>query len=272
MATAWEGAVGGVGSGISGVVLWSGVGPGQQVVEAGLPARVGECGLEADMGALGALGGCADDQPIAGQMAADGGRREALLVAMSQVPGDSVGARIRIGGPSAARRWGEPGTLGEALRARAMFVTGSQRIGLLQEAATILDGSKRVLDLVGALVDLGAALRRAGSPHEAQEPLRRGLAIADQSGAVVLARRAREELGAAGGRPRRSALQGRDALTPSELRVATLASEGRSNPDIAGLLFVTRRTVETHLTQSYAKLGVRSRSDLSQALQGPADR
>jgi DNA-binding CsgD family transcriptional regulator len=181
------------------------------------------------------------------------------------------GARLAAGEVEAARRWGEPGTLGEALRARAIFLEGSDRIVLLQEAVTTLDGSERALDLAGALVELGGALPRVGQRHQAQEPLRWGLAIADRAGALVLSRRADEELRAAGGRPRRAAIGGRDALTPSEMRVATLASEGRSNPDIARLLFVTRRTVETHLTQRYAKLGVRSRNDLERALQDPPD-
>ena len=71
-----------------------------------------------------------------------------------------------------------------------------------------------------------------------------------------LADRARTELAAAGGRPRRVAMRGRDALTPSELRIARLAADGLSNPEIAQMLFITRRTVETHLTQTYRKLVV----------------
>jgi DNA-binding CsgD family transcriptional regulator len=59
-------------------------------------------------------------------------------------------------------------------------------------------------------------------------------------------------------------------LTPSELRVAKLASEGRSNPEIAQTLFLTRRTVETHLTHAYQKLGIRSREELAAALGQPA--
>jgi DNA-binding CsgD family transcriptional regulator len=61
-------------------------------------------------------------------------------------------------------------------------------------------------------------------------------------------------------------LSGADALTPSERRVAELAAAGRSNPEIAHLLFVTRRTVETHLTSAYRKLDVRSRDELAARL------
>jgi len=82
----------------------------------------------------------------------------------------------------------------------------------------------------------------------------------------MLADLARDELITAGGRPRRDAIRGRDALTPSELRVAQLAAAGQTNRQIAQALFVTRRTVETHLTSSYEKLGIRSRSGLAAAL------
>ena len=57
-----------------------------------------------------------------------------------------------------------------------------------------------------------------------------------------------------------------DALTPSELRVVKLAAEGLSNPGIAQQLFVTLRTVEMHLTNAYAKLGITSRRELAAAL------
>jgi DNA-binding CsgD family transcriptional regulator len=61
-------------------------------------------------------------------------------------------------------------------------------------------------------------------------------------------------------------LRGRDALTASERRIAMLAAEGRSNPEIAQALFVTLRTVETHLTHAYSKLGIERREHLSAAL------
>jgi DNA-binding CsgD family transcriptional regulator len=61
-------------------------------------------------------------------------------------------------------------------------------------------------------------------------------------------------------------LSGPDSLTPSELRVARLAAEGRSNPEIAHQLFLTRRTVETHLTHAYQKLEIASRGELAAAL------
>jgi DNA-binding CsgD family transcriptional regulator len=69
-----------------------------------------------------------------------------------------------------------------------------------------------------------------------------------------------------GARPRRTASSGAASLTPAELRVAQLAAAGEANRDIAEALFVTLRTVETHLTHVYAKLGIRSRRELEPAL------
>ena len=77
----------------------------------------------------------------------------------------------------------------------------------------------------------------------------------------------RSELYAAGGRPRTTALQGRDALTPSELRVAERAAAGQTNRAIAEALFVTPKTVELHLRNAYRKLGARKRSDLAGLLE-----
>ena len=57
-----------------------------------------------------------------------------------------------------------------------------------------------------------------------------------------------------------------DALTPSELRVARLAADGRSNREIAGELYVTLKAIEGHLARAYAKLGIEGRDQLPRAL------
>ena len=69
----------------------------------------------------------------------------------------------------------------------------------------------------------------------------------------LLARRARDELRAAGARPRRDARSGPAALTAAEHRVARFAADGHSNREIAEQLYVTQRTVETHLTHAFAE-------------------
>jgi DNA-binding NarL/FixJ family response regulator len=117
-----------------------------------------------------------------------------------------------------------------------------------------------------ALCDLGVALRRAGCRAEAQPPLRRALQLADWMGAAPLAESIRHELLATGARPRRSAYTGIDALTPAELRVAQLAAQGLTNPQIAQELFVTAKTVQTHLAHVYRKLDISSRRRLPAVL------
>lgn len=166
----------------------------------------------------------------------------------------------------AARRWQAPSGLAYALRAAALIAGGADGIELLRESTAAAERSPARYEHAQSLTELGAALRRAGHRRDARQPLREGLDLADRCGALRLATRAREELVAAGARPRRAALSGRDALTPSERRVGQLAAEGLTNREIAQALFVTTRTVEGHLTQTYVKLGVCSREQLAAAL------
>ena len=123
---------------------------------------------------------------------------------------------------------GTPGARGAALRVLAR--TATEPIPLLERAVEMLAGSPARLEHTRALVDLGAALRRANRRADARAPLRRALEQADRSGMRLLARRAREELNAAGARPRRSALSGPGALTPAEHRVAELAAQRARQP------------------------------------------
>jgi DNA-binding NarL/FixJ family response regulator len=109
-------------------------------------------------------------------------------------------------------------------------------------------------------------LRRANHRRDARAPLREALAVADRCGAEPLAQRAHDELNAAGGRPRRAALKGPEALTESERRAVQLAAAGLANREIAAELVVTVRTVEFHLSRAYTKLGIGSRRELGDAL------
>jgi DNA-binding CsgD family transcriptional regulator len=169
-----------------------------------------------------------------------------------------------------ARRWGSRSAVAFALRTSGLVEGGPVGIELLRDslASAAPDGSP--YERACTLAALGAALRRTGHRRDAREPLREALDLAGRCGALRLASRAREELVAAGARPRRAALSGRDALTPSERRVAGLAADGLTNREIAQALFVTARTVEGHLTQTYMKLGVGSREQLAAALAAPA--
>jgi len=165
-----------------------------------------------------------------------------------------------------ARRWGAPRTLGQALRILGVVEGGAEGLERLQEAVAVLEPSPARLDYAYALADLGAALRRRNKRTAAREPLRLALELGQRGGATLLAAHAHEELIASGARPRRLSTSGVDALTPSEHRVAAMAAEGLSNREIAQALFVTLRTVETHLSGVFRKLGVSSRTQLAAAL------
>jgi DNA-binding NarL/FixJ family response regulator len=170
-----------------------------------------------------------------------------------------------------AERLGLPGPHGAGLRALARTLRRDEAVAPLEDAVDLLTDSPAGLEHARALVELGAALRRTNRRAAARDPLRRALELCDRGGMVLLGRRAREELHAAGGRPRRSALSGPAALTPAEHRVTRLAAEGLSNRDIAERLYVTERTVETHLTHAFQKLGIGSRNELAATLQPPGE-
>jgi DNA-binding CsgD family transcriptional regulator len=166
-----------------------------------------------------------------------------------------------------ANAWGTPRAIGMALRALGLLEGGPRGLERLAEACEVLERSPARLEHARALADLGAALRRANRRAAARDPLRRALDLADACGAGPLADRARHELLAAGARPRRPRLSGVDALTASERRIAAMAADGLSNPEIAQALFVTTKTVEAHLSNAYRKLDIRSRTQLPRALE-----
>jgi DNA-binding CsgD family transcriptional regulator len=164
------------------------------------------------------------------------------------------------------RVFGAPRALGIALRAAGLARERKAGLALLRESVAALDGSPARLERARSLADFGAALRRSGERAAARDPLAQALELAARCGARPLAARARDELRAAGARPRRAWRTGVGALTPSELRVARLAAEGRSNREIATELYVTLKAVEGHLAHVYAKLGIEGRGQLAPAL------
>ncbi len=169
-----------------------------------------------------------------------------------------------------ARRWGAPVPLARALRAQAATIVGPASLDALEEALVVHDGTSARLDRGHALVQLGAALRRANRRADARAPLREGLELARRCGAAGLAKLAHDELLATGERVRRYTPIGVESLTPSERRVAEMAASGMTNRQIAQTLFVTVKTIETHLGAVYDKLDIRSRRQLPEALREPA--
>ena len=151
----------------------------------------------------------------------------------------AVEALVALGDTAAAReladeqlalaeRFGAAGPLGAALRAVARCCPPAAAIAPLERAVALLAATaRRSSSTCARCVELGAALRRRGRREAAREPLREALHLADRGGAVRLAARAREELRAAGARPRRAALSGRDAL---DARRAPRRRAGRRGP------------------------------------------
>jgi DNA-binding CsgD family transcriptional regulator len=169
-----------------------------------------------------------------------------------------------------ARRWGAASGIGVALRTLALIEGGTTLPERLRESAEVLRHSPAKLEYARTLTELGAALRRANRRAEARGVLTDGLDLARRCNATALAERASTELRAAGG-PTSDATGGSlQRLTVSERRVAELAAKGHNNPKIAQLLFVTRKTVETHLGHIYAKLDISGRAELTRALAAEA--
>lgn len=106
----------------------------------------------------------------------------------------------------------------------------------------------------------------SGESSRARDILREAAGLAERLGAIRRLRDLAEEALGAGGARRPATRTGAASLTDSERRIAELAVGGRTNAEIADLLHLARRTVETHLTHCYRKLGIHRRSALSAAL------
>ncbi|WP_111720229.1 AAA family ATPase [Homoserinimonas sp. OAct 916] len=163
-----------------------------------------------------------------------------------------------------ARRWGAPSALARALRQLGSL--HPHGFDELQEAVELTAGSIARLEHALSLESWGEALLADSRSAEAKAALRLAYDVANECGAAPLAQRARSQLYAAGGRPHTNANTGVRSLTRSERRVADLAAEGHSNRHIAETLYVTLKTVEVHLSNSYRKLNIHSRFDLAAAL------
>jgi DNA-binding CsgD family transcriptional regulator len=140
---------------------------------------------------------------------------------------------------------------GERELADELFAVAVERFAALEQP----------LEHAQALIGYGIHLRRTGRPREAREPLASALGLCEAAGAERLARVARAELAASGGRRRRRSEDG-SALTAQERRVASLAADGLANGEIAAALQLSPKTVSSHLQHVYAKLGMHSRREL----------
>ncbi|MFJ4183895.1 LuxR C-terminal-related transcriptional regulator [Kitasatospora sp. NPDC089509] len=175
-----------------------------------------------------------------------------------------------------ARTWGTPRTVGRALRARAAVVGSRQALESLAESVALLRTALAPVELIESLLDLGRARILAGNSRKGRADLREahGLAVRlsarspDGQGRLAVAARDALAVGAAR-RTCREETPGDTPLSPSEQRIVHLAVQGRTNVQICAELHLSRRTVETHLTNAYRKLGVTRRTQLMARLGGP---
>jgi DNA-binding CsgD family transcriptional regulator len=165
-----------------------------------------------------------------------------------------------------ATRWGSPRPLAIALRRRALLRPGTA-LDDLTESLRLLDLAGMPMERARTMLALGRTHRLGRSQAKARAVLGEARSLAFGGGAPGLLRRIEDELLMAGGRPRlRAGGNAGSPLTAGEDRVARLAVTGRTNEQIAQELFVTRRTVEIHLTSTYRKLRIRGRVELREAM------
>jgi DNA-binding CsgD family transcriptional regulator len=160
--------------------------------------------------------------------------------------------------------WG----LGVAARSRALLSEGDEAERLYREAIGHLSSAPARTELARAHLLYGEWLRRQRRRREAREHLRTARDMLEAMGMDAFAERAGRELRATGETARkRAAATARDEeLTAQEAHIARLAREGLSNPEIGSRLFISARTVQYHLGNIFAKLGIASRSQLSHVL------
>jgi len=171
---------------------------------------------------------------------------------------EALCAHARLGG----RDWG----LGLEARSRALLAEGTAAEQLYTEAIGRLGRTRMQLPLARAHLLYGEWLRRERRRTDARAQLRTAHDLFEAMGARSFAGRARQELTATGAtaHSRRNATL--DELTPQEARIAGLAGEGLSNPEIAARLYISKGTVDYHLNKVFRKLGIRSRAQLHRAL------
>lgn len=164
-----------------------------------------------------------------------------------------------------ARAWGAPARTAALLRTVAQL-RPEAAAGLLEEAWALVEHEPFPLERARIRFARGVLHRRAGARTAARGEFEQAAQLAAECQAGPLSARAMDELRVLGARPRRAAFSGVSALTGSERRVAGLAAGGATNREIAQELFVTTKTIDSHLGRVYRKLGIAGRGELAAAL------
>jgi DNA-binding CsgD family transcriptional regulator len=153
-------------------------------------------------------------------------------------------------------------------RSRALLSEGETAEALYQEAIHRLDRTQLRPERARTHLLYGEWLSGENRRVEAREELHGAYEQFTSIGMAGFAERARGELLATGHKVRKPKVEKRDDLTAQERQIAQLARDDVSNQDIAAQLFLSKRTVEWHLRNVFAKLGIRSRYELPSALPG----
>ena len=156
--------------------------------------------------------------------------------------------------------------LGVEARARALVADPADADELHRQAIERLGRTRFRTELARAHLLYGEWLRREGRRVDARQQLRTAHDMFDAIGMEAFAERARHELLATGEKVRKRSAGTHREFTPQEEQIARLARDGLSNPEIGAQLFVSARTVEWHLRNVFAKLGITSRRQLRTAL------
>jgi DNA-binding CsgD family transcriptional regulator len=148
-------------------------------------------------------------------------------------------------------------------RCRALLSHDEAAETLYRQAIERLTPTALRVDLARTQLLYGEWLRRERRPREAREQLRSAHGLFSEFGMEGFSERARVELLATGERARSRTVETRNDLTPQETQISQLVAQGATNREIAGRLFVSPTTVEYHLRKVFAKLGVKSRTQLA---------
>lgn len=185
--------------------------------------------------------------------------------------GDRVGARRAV--KELGRRATESGScvlVAALTRSRAMLAPDDRFEKSFREALDWAARARQPFDQARTELCFGERLRRARRRREARDRLLAAQRTFEELDAAPWAKRARLELVATGIHARRRVDSTRDDLTAAEEHVAQVVAGGATNREAAARLFVTEKTIETHLSHIYRKLGLRSRTELARAVEPAA--
>jgi DNA-binding CsgD family transcriptional regulator len=210
-------------------------------------------------------------RPLPGELASMGFAEPSISVA----PPNAVELLVELGELAEGRRlvdemerqatsldnvW----ALAQAWRGRGLIAAAEgdidSSLAAFERSLALHDQVPSPFERARTLFDRGRVQRRARQRRAARESLVAAQEVFEELGARLWVEKARAELARIGGR----AVAG--GLTPTERRVAELVAEGLSNKEVAARLFVTVRAVEANLSHIYAKLGVRSRTQLARRI------